>query len=148
MWKKILLALLIIIIVCAIIELLLCQSYFDTYIDLDNLVHISKYETKNGNILISTKKFKTLPTEYYPIMPTTLIGNLIESSIFDIVDCMRNINYRTFITDGIGIIYPIFELIRSPRYSTPVSNLYFASNNPYMKIIMIKRHGKEHFFVH
>lgn len=148
MWKKILLILLVVIVVSAIIELLICQAYFDTYIDLSDLTRTSKYMTSNGNILVSTKKFKTLPPNYFPISPTTLIGNHIESSIFNVVDCVKNINYRTFVTDGIGIIYPIFELIRSPKYSVPTSNLYFASDNPYMKIIMIKRHGKEHFFVH
>ena len=50
MWKKILLALLIIIVVCAVIELILCQSYYNTYIDLDGLVDTSKYETENGNM--------------------------------------------------------------------------------------------------
>ena len=148
MWKKIAIVLLIIIVVCSVIELLMCQAYYNTYIDLDGIEKISRYETDEGSVLISTKKFKTLPRNYYSISPTTIIGNHIESSIFDVVSCIKNMNGRTFLTDGIGIVYPIFELIKSPKYSIPTSNLYFASNNPYLKIIMVKKHGKEHFFVH
>ena len=148
MWKKVLLIIILIIVIVAIVEMHCCRNYYTTMIDLSDLVRTNLYHTNDGDILVSVKTFKTLPDGFYPVKPTMLIGSQIESSCQNFSSWCKNINSNTIVSDTVGLVYPIFELINYPRYVSPTSSLNFASNNPDMKIVMAKKHNKEYFYVH
>lgn len=148
MWKKIILIVILIIIIVAVVEMYCCQNYYRTMIDISDLTRTNLYHTNDGDILVSVKTFKTLPNGFYPIKPTMLIASQIESGYQNLSSWYKNINSKTIVSDTIGLIYPVFELINYPKYVSPTSSLNFASNNPDMKIVMSKKHNKEYFYVH
>jgi hypothetical protein len=130
-----------------IIEVNEADKYFRTCLSLDGLDKQGMYETPEGIILVSTKHFKVLPKGFCAIQPTMLIGSQLEDAILNVYYTITSMDKRLFATDCITSLIPIVDIVRAPRIKQPANSIYFASDNPQIKIIMCRKQGKEYYYI-